>query len=281
MGRGHASASIHIFKKLILVVRVGVASRLPALQVNGRFFYELQALKNSIQVSFAFAVLLTNHLVKPNGYIGSLLMTSNDPAAREKILEVALAEFMEHGLEGARMQAIADRAQCNKAMLHYYFSSKEGLYQAAIDDLCQQFEGALQAAVEGTDRLGDFLDQVASTFFAYHSKNPGFIRLLIREFARDMQTMKKVFEVNRGRVLPKNIEAMLERVADFQARGQIRCDIEPLHALMTIMGALGSSMLQARVFTTMTGADFEGFLKQRRHAVVAIMEQGLRPPLPT
>ncbi|MEZ4979992.1 MAG: helix-turn-helix domain-containing protein [Saprospiraceae bacterium] len=47
----------------------------------------------------------------------------------EKIIQAAKSAFLEHGMAGARMQDIADRAGINKALLHYYFRSKEKLFE--------------------------------------------------------------------------------------------------------------------------------------------------------
>jgi AcrR family transcriptional regulator len=57
----------------------------------------------------------------------------------EKILEAAKDEFMKFGLYGARMQAIADSAGINKAMLHYYFRSKEKLFDKVFDGALERY----------------------------------------------------------------------------------------------------------------------------------------------
>src|SRR5580658_8383345 len=53
--------------------------------------------------------------------------------ARARILEAALREFSAHGLAGARTEQIAEAAGVNKALLYYYFESKENLYMAALE----------------------------------------------------------------------------------------------------------------------------------------------------
>jgi TetR/AcrR family transcriptional regulator len=53
--------------------------------------------------------------------------------ARARILEAALGEFSAHGLAGARTEQIAEAAGVNKALLYYYFESKENLYVAALE----------------------------------------------------------------------------------------------------------------------------------------------------
>ena len=67
------------------------------------------------------------------------MMTERQTNPRDKhfmtILNAAEQEFAQHGLNGARMQAIADRASLPKANVHYYFKSKDGLYLAVLNNI--------------------------------------------------------------------------------------------------------------------------------------------------
>lgn len=54
-----------------------------------------------------------------------------------RVLKAAQEEFSRHGLNGARMQAIADRAGLPKANVHYYFKSKVSLYMAVLDRILE------------------------------------------------------------------------------------------------------------------------------------------------
>lgn len=59
---------------------------------------------------------------------------TNDPArTMANILDVALTEFAEKGLDGARIDEIAAATQTSKRMIYYYFGSKEGLYLAVLE----------------------------------------------------------------------------------------------------------------------------------------------------
>ncbi|MCB0293033.1 MAG: helix-turn-helix transcriptional regulator, partial [Calditrichaeota bacterium] len=60
-----------------------------------------------------------------------------------KIVEAASTVFLEKGKTGARMQAIADRAGINKALLHYYFRSKDRLYQEVFERQVETFVGEM------------------------------------------------------------------------------------------------------------------------------------------
>ena len=65
---------------------------------------------------------------------------------RATILKAAEQIYAEHGLAGARTDAIAAAAGVNKALLYYYFKSKEGLYQAVVGSQVREFQ---QQAREG------------------------------------------------------------------------------------------------------------------------------------
>jgi TetR/AcrR family transcriptional regulator len=72
-------------------------------------------------------------------------------ASRNAILRAALAEFAQEGLAGARVDAIAEAAGVNKALLYYYFQDKETLYGATLENF---FAPLHQRVMEVCDRPG-------------------------------------------------------------------------------------------------------------------------------
>ncbi len=61
-----------------------------------------------------------------------MVQLDKQQSTEEKILMAARQIFIDRGMDGARMQDIADAAGINKAMLHYYFRSKEKLYGTIV-----------------------------------------------------------------------------------------------------------------------------------------------------
>ncbi|WP_285645005.1 TetR family transcriptional regulator [Lentzea sp. NBRC 102530] len=53
-------------------------------------------------------------------------------ATKAKLLDAALDEFAEYGIAGARVDRVAAKAGCNKAMIYAYFGSKEGLFDEVL-----------------------------------------------------------------------------------------------------------------------------------------------------
>lgn len=60
-------------------------------------------------------------------------MRRDATATRQRILAEATSEFARHGIAGARVDRIAAAAQCNKAMIYAYFTSKDELFNAVFD----------------------------------------------------------------------------------------------------------------------------------------------------
>ena len=59
-------------------------------------------------------------------------MKNSEQNTEQIILEAAEAEFLEKGYNGAKMLSIARRAGVAHSMLHYYYRSKENLFQAVV-----------------------------------------------------------------------------------------------------------------------------------------------------
>src|ERR1700679_3329743 len=72
-------------------------------------------------------------------------------ASRTALLKAALAEFAQEGLAGPRVDAIADNAGVNKALLYYYFHDKETLYGATLENF---FAPLHQRIMDACDRPG-------------------------------------------------------------------------------------------------------------------------------
>jgi AcrR family transcriptional regulator len=94
---------------------------------------------------------------------------------------VAMTEFADKGLSGARIDAIADATRTSKRMIYYYFESKEGLYLAVLEEAYRRIrrtEGDLQL-----DNLPaeDALRRLVEFTFDHHAGNEEFIRIVMNE----------------------------------------------------------------------------------------------------
>lgn len=97
------------------------------------------------------------------------------------ILEVAMHEFAEKGLAGARIDQIADETHTSKRMIYYYFQSKEGLYLAALEEAYRHVR-----STEAELNLDDLdpesaLRRLVEFTFDHHASNEPYIRMVMAE----------------------------------------------------------------------------------------------------
>lgn len=116
-----------------------------------------------------------------------------DPESR--ILHCARIEFVAKGLQGARMQAIADSAGVNKALLHYYFRSKEQLYDRALSSLLETLWSGIAGELSNLMPDSTFEDRVRIVVRSYLqtlSNDPMLSRFLMREMVDGGQHLPQV-----------------------------------------------------------------------------------------
>lgn len=108
-------------------------------------------------------------------------MINATPDAKRSLMRAAMSLFAQQGFSATGVQQITDAAGVNKAMLYYYFVSKEGLYDLLVTDGIRAMESAVSAAEmsEGTirERLLDFLMR----YFSIVDRQPDLARILFRE----------------------------------------------------------------------------------------------------
>jgi TetR/AcrR family transcriptional regulator len=126
---------------------------------------------------------------------------------RARILEAALSEFAAHGLAGARTEQIASVAAVNKALLYYYFESKEKLYTATLEMVSARVrdrsmavflrdaspgERLLRAALDHFDRIltqREFQSLMQQEMMRLHKGEQGELPILVKRIFAPLQTM--------------------------------------------------------------------------------------------
>jgi TetR/AcrR family transcriptional regulator len=100
------------------------------------------------------------------------------------ILKAAINEFAEHGIAGARTDAIARAARVNKALLYYYFKDKEAIYQAVLDHVFSGLRDTVVPMLEGDLPARQKLLKYVGAYFDYIAANPRFPRVVQGEWIR-------------------------------------------------------------------------------------------------
>jgi TetR/AcrR family transcriptional regulator len=91
---------------------------------------------------------------------------------QQQILDAAEQEFSRYGLNGARMNAISERAQVTTAALHYYFENKERLYKAVLQRPVDEVQIMLGQLNFDDLPPEEALKQIIRIAIANEAKNP-------------------------------------------------------------------------------------------------------------
>jgi len=157
-------------------------------------------------------------------------------ANRARILVAAIDEFAARGFKGASMDAIAARTHTTRALINYYFGSKEKLYLAVLEQVYAEIreeEGRLDL-----DHLAplDAVRRIVEFTYNYYLKHEGFVRLVVAENQARGRHLRKSAAM---RTLNRPIIDRLARViARGQAEGLFRQDVDPVEIHKSI-AALG------------------------------------------
>src|SRR3954464_9475178 len=103
---------------------------------------------------------------------------------RQRILDAALREFAQKGLAGARTEAIAAAAGVNKALLYYYFNSKENLYVAALEMIADRVRDTSMAVLQRSASAGERVVRAALSHFDRILAQQEFQSMLQQEMMR-------------------------------------------------------------------------------------------------
>jgi len=158
--------------------------------------------------------------------------TRDAPRTKASILAAATHEFARHGLSGARVDRIAERAKTNKRMLYYYFGRKESLFLAVL-------EGAYESirAEEQNLRLLELppargVEQLIVFTWNYFLAHPEFMSLLNTENlhrARHLKKSKKVLAMHSP--LVATLDELLKRGV---REGVFRRGVDPVQLYVSI-----------------------------------------------
>jgi AcrR family transcriptional regulator len=104
--------------------------------------------------------------------------------SRAAILKAGAQEFADHGIAGARTDAIAQQAKVNKALLYYYFKDKETLYGAVLDDAFAGLKTTVFGVLDRNLPPREKLLAYVGAYFDFIASNQLYPRLMQREMMR-------------------------------------------------------------------------------------------------
>ncbi|MDX2286367.1 MAG: TetR/AcrR family transcriptional regulator [Bacteroidia bacterium] len=205
-----------------------------------------------------------------------------EESTERRILDAARKVFYQKGLGGARMAEIAEEAGINKALLHYYFRSKEQLFQRIFEEAFHQFFPKIAALLSGPEPVEAKIRGFVSFYTDLLREHPHLPIFVLNAIQSDPDQFAKRFITDNpaqpGQLAMQFIHQMLNEMS----AGKIR-PVDPRHLIintmaMTIFPYIARPLLMRMM--NMTDADFDQFVDARRLVVPQFVMQAIQPPAP-
>lgn len=227
---------------------------------------------------------MTDELAKPLSYAGGYVNSKMLPmlnvrtaamrkpkapeANRARIMQAAIDEFAARGFKGASMDAVAARTHTTRAMINYYFGSKEKLYIAALEQVYSEIrEAETGLDLDHLDPI-DAVRRIVEFTYGYYLEHDGFVRIVVAENqARGRHLRKSKLMRTLNRPIIDRLARVIERG---QAQGAFRPDADPveIHKAIAALGMFNvtNQYTFGAIFQREMGA--KGDVAARREIVV-------------
>lgn len=204
-------------------------------------------------------------------------MVRKDKSTEDKIISASLDEFAELGFAGARVDSIAERGDINKAMIYYYFKSKEKLYERILTDIVTGiYRQVKEAVVEGEER------EPIEQFYSIIERYVDMLRLIDRRYMRIM--MREIAsggEFFRKIAIPNLVIPVISIVEPLFKSGVEKGEIRDLNPYMTFLQIIGSIVFFNIIRIPLEGSPLESvifkdnFYEDFRTNMFRILKEGI------
>src|ERR1700761_7495750 len=203
---------------------------------------------------------------------------SSDRSAetRTRILDAAVHEFAAHGLAGARTERIAEAAGVNKALLYYYFSSKDQMYLAAVETIAARMRDTTLAVFTRQATPGERMLRMALNHFDRIWSQPEFQSLMQQEMMRIRKGEQGIMPISAK----KASEPMLIMYESMAREGIQSGELIEADWMQILFAGLGANVfyfLSAPMWKLVAGKDMltRDALAERRKSLLDFLGQAV------
>jgi TetR/AcrR family transcriptional regulator len=197
---------------------------------------------------------------------------TENPETARRILAAAERIFAARGLAGARTEEIARAAHVNKAMLYYYFESKERLYRAVFDNLFGHASRTIQAAMPPLASSRQAILAFVEGYFKFRVEHPNYARLMQHMMMENPEQFRWVAREYFG----QGFKQMTGQIRAGIAHGELR-RVNAEHTMLNIIAMIVFYFSGAPVNSVLLrrNALQPRAVEEHKRAVIDLLEHGL------
>ena len=199
----------------------------------------------------------------------------NAAATKQRLLDAGEREFAARGFAGARLREIAVAAGVQPALIHHYFTDKQGLYRAVLDRALLPTSTESLTLVGSRPDLEGLLDGIVELLLRFYAANKNLLSILRHEALSGSTVL---VDLTRERTLPI-VQALSRFLGERQTAGEVRADLTAEEMILAGMSMIvypfvDEGLLQV-VMPSVVVSD-EAALLRRKGAIVKLLLSALR-----
>ncbi|WP_294079099.1 TetR/AcrR family transcriptional regulator [Proteiniphilum sp. UBA5384] len=204
-------------------------------------------------------------------------MKEDDKSMEFQILEAAENLFLKQGYAKTSTGQIAKLAGCNQALVHYYYRTKDNLFEKVFEEKIGMIASNILSTGENISNIEERIAQLVSFHFNFLKQNPMLPQFVLNEISSNPDRLQSLVDRLKVHMIPvlTQLEAELEKEIE---KGTIRpilaTDLLITILSLNIMPFLVKPVLQ-RAFSIPDG-NFEEMLEQRQKEVIETVLSRLR-----
>jgi AcrR family transcriptional regulator len=200
-------------------------------------------------------------------------MVKKMETTEEKIIAAAKRVFIRKGIEGARMQEIADEAGINKSLLHYYFRSKDKLFDKVFSDSFIPVIKTINHIFDNFQDLDSLIEEFVANYIRILRDNPHIPHFILHELNRNP---KRIIEQMQSSNFDRTriIEIISKDVKDENLK-----PFDPIHIIVNIIALcvfpfVARPIIQGFMFND-NEADFQEFISERTQHIISFVKSAI------
>lgn len=206
-----------------------------------------------------------------------------DSETESRILDAAHSVFLRRGTGGARMQEVADEAGVNKALLHYYFRSKQRLAEAVFQRAARRLVPPVLAIMASDLALEEKVDRVIQHELETLSENPDLPGYLISEMHHHPERLEQLVTTVAGAspsfIGPPILGKLAEQI-DERVRAGVMRPIVAEQFVINLISLCVFPFAARPLLSAMLGLGADGFdrlIEERKRLLTEFFINALRP----
>ncbi|MGC4022831.1 MAG: TetR/AcrR family transcriptional regulator [Cyclobacteriaceae bacterium] len=187
----------------------------------------------------------------------------------EHIKETAKKVFFQKGILNATTQQIADEAGVNRALIHYYFRSRDLLFKKVLEEAVNETRTKIDSIFESDEPFKTKISKYLDVFIDRNAQFPYIQNFIFTEIMQDPEKMKEHFSRKRNHLMKHIVPPLKNEIEN----GGMQ-PVDPEHFIVNMMSMCSYPLIAKPFIQNMFSYDdkaYKKFLKERKQVIYKVL----------